>query len=193
MQVIDEVATVPRSMRRQVAMIQDQTQKVTMSTLKQVAMIQETQKDQKPEEVQISFKVYVDHAKDGQNDTMSCMKGAPHLVLTSKAGRTKPKCRKTRTSVHAMNSRERQPMKRCQKRWRHEREHQTCGPVDQCAHTSLSRGVPADHEAQPGSCKKRRVMPTPHSIGRRDLAEFTTVGTPTCRKETRVISTREGK
>ena len=38
-------------------------------------MIQEMQKDQKPEEVQISFKVYVDHAKDGQNDTMSCKKG----------------------------------------------------------------------------------------------------------------------
>ena len=103
MQVIDEVAKVPRSMRRQ------------------VPMIQEMQKDQKPEEVQISFLVYVDHAKDGQNDTMSCMYGAPHLVLTSKAGRTKSKCRKTRTSVHATNSRERQPMKRCQKRWRHER------------------------------------------------------------------------
>ena len=79
MQVIDEVATVSRSMRRQ------------------VPIIHEMQKDQKPEEVQISFKEYVDHAKDGQND-MSCMKGAPHLVLTSKAGRTKPKCRKTRTS-----------------------------------------------------------------------------------------------
>ena len=94
MQVIDEVAKVPRSMRRQ------------------VPMIQEMQKDQKPDEVQISFSVYADHAKDGQNDTLSCMKGAPHLVLTSKAGRTKPKCRKKRTSVHAMNSRERQPMKR---------------------------------------------------------------------------------
>ena len=72
-------------------------------------MIQEMQNDQKPEEVQISFKVYVDHAKDGQNDTMSCTKGAPHLVLTV------------------------------------------------------------------------------------DLTELTTVGTPTCRRETRVISTREGK
>ena len=36
-------------------------------------------------------------------------------------------------------------------------------------------------------------MPTPHSKERRDLAEFTAVGTPTCRRETRVISTREGK
>ena len=103
LQVIDEVAKVPRSMRRQ------------------VPMIQEMQKDQKPE-VQMSFKVYVDHGNDGQNDTMSCTKGAPHLVLTLKAGRTKPKCRKRKTSVHAMNSRERQPMERCQKRWRHERE-----------------------------------------------------------------------
>ena len=104
MQVNDEVAKVPRSMRRQ------------------VPMIQEMQNDQKPEEVQISFKVYVDQAKDGQIDTMSCTKGAPHLVLTSMAVWTKPKCRKTRTSVHAMNSRERQQLKRCQKRWRHERE-----------------------------------------------------------------------
>ena len=76
MQVIDEAAKIPRSMRRR------------------VPMIQEMQKDQKPEEVQISFKVYVDHAKDGQNDTMSCMKGAPHLVLTSKARRTKPNSRR---------------------------------------------------------------------------------------------------
>ena len=53
MQVIDEVAKVPRSMRRQ------------------VPMIHEMQKDQKPEEVQISFKEYVDHANDGQNDTIS--------------------------------------------------------------------------------------------------------------------------
>ena len=104
LQVIDEVAKVPRSRRRQ------------------VPMIQEMQKEKKPEEVQISFKVCVDHAKDGQNDSMSCMKGAPHLVLTSKAGWTKPMCRKTRTSVHVMNSREQQPMKRCQQRSRHERE-----------------------------------------------------------------------
>ena len=67
MQVIDEVAKVPSSMRRQ------------------DPMIQEMQKDQKNEEVQTSVKVYADHAKDGQNDTMSCIKGAPHLVLTSKA------------------------------------------------------------------------------------------------------------
>ena len=122
MQVIDEVAKVPRSMRRR------------------VPMIQEMQKDQKPEEVQISFKVYVDHAKDGQNDTMSCMKGAPHLVFTSKARRTMPNSRKTRTSVHAMNSRERQPMKRCQKRWRHETEQSgSTRSVDQSinAHTQV--------------------------------------------------------
>ena len=39
--VIDEVAKVPRSMRRQVPMIQD-----------------ETQNDQKPEEMQINFSLY---------------------------------------------------------------------------------------------------------------------------------------
>ena len=137
--------------------------KVPRSMRRQVPTIWEMQKDQKPEEVQINFKVYVDHAKDGQNDTMSCMKGAPHLVFTSKAGRTKPKCRKTRTSVHAMNSRERQPMKRCQKRWearkRAVRPHQTCRPVDQCAHTSLSRGVPADHEAR-SPVKRRQLQET---------------------------------
>ena len=163
-QVIEKVAKLPRSMRRQ------------------VLMIQEMQKDQKHEEVQISFKVYVDRVKDGQNDTPDLQKAGQgaRLVLTSRAGRTKPKCRKTRTSVHkckakckaprekrvqtktrlTMNSRERQLMKRCQKGWRHEREQsgsKTCRPVDLCTHThtSLSRGVPADHEAR--SLVKRKT------------------------------------
>ena len=69
--VIDEVAKVPRSMRRQ------------------VPMIQEMQQDQKPEEAQISFKMYVNRGSE-------CKERAPHLVLTSKAGRTKPKCSKTK-------------------------------------------------------------------------------------------------
>ena len=71
LQVIDEVAKVPRSIQRQ------------------VPMIQEMQQDQKPEEVQISFKMYVDRGS-------VCKECAPHLVLTSKAGRTKLKCRKTK-------------------------------------------------------------------------------------------------
>ena len=71
MQVIDEVVKVPRSAQRQ------------------VPMIQEMQQDQKPEEAQISFKMYVDRGSE-------CKERAPHLVLTSKAGRTKPKCRKTK-------------------------------------------------------------------------------------------------
>ena len=175
MQVIDEVAKVPRSMQGQ------------------VPKTQEVQKDQKLEEVQIGFKVYVDHAKDGQNDTMSCIKGAPHVVLTPKAGRTKPKFRKTCTSVHAMNSRDWQLMKRCHKRWRYEeravRLHQTCGPVHQRAHRSLSRGVPAD----PRGLQETKGDAEASLKARRDLAEFTTVGRPTCRRETRVISTREGK
>ena len=82
MQVIDEVAKVPQEHAR-----------------RQVPMISEMQKDQKPEEVQISFKVNVDLAKDGQNDTMSCMKGATHFVFTSKAGRTKPKRNNTITAA----------------------------------------------------------------------------------------------
>ena len=87
----------------------------------------------------VRFKVYVDHANDGQNDTMSCIQGAPHLVLTSKEGRTKLN-RKTRTSVHALNGRERQPMKRCQKIRRHEREQSgSTGRVDRSinAHTAV--------------------------------------------------------
>ena len=56
MHVIDEVAKVPRSMRRQ------------------VRMVQEMQKDQKPEEVQINLKVYVDRAKGGQNDNLEPQK-----------------------------------------------------------------------------------------------------------------------
>ena len=70
LQVIDEVVKVPRSVQRQVPMIQEM-------------------QDQKPEEAQMSFKMYVDRGSD-------CKERAPHLVLTSKAGRTKPKCRKTK-------------------------------------------------------------------------------------------------
>ena len=71
MQVIDELAKVPRSIQRQ------------------VPMIQEMQQDQKPEEAQMSFKMNVDRGSE-------CKERAPHLVLISKAGRTKPKCRKTK-------------------------------------------------------------------------------------------------
>ena len=71
LQVIDEVVKVPRSVQRQ------------------VPMIQEIQQDQKPEEAQISFKMYVDRG-------LECKERAPHFVFTSKAGRTTPKCRKTK-------------------------------------------------------------------------------------------------
>ena len=75
MQVIDEFAKVPRSIQRQ------------------VPMNQEMQQDQKPEEAQMSFKMYVDRDSE-------CKNRAPQLVLTSKAKRTKSKCRKTkRTQV----------------------------------------------------------------------------------------------
>ena len=32
--------------------------------------IREIEKDQKPEEVQISFKIFFNHVKDGQNDIL---------------------------------------------------------------------------------------------------------------------------
>ena len=59
------------------------------SIQRQVPMIQEMQQEQKPEKAQMSFKMYVDSDSE-------CKEGAPHLVLTSKAGRTKSKCRKTK-------------------------------------------------------------------------------------------------
>ena len=46
LQVIDEVAKVPRSVQRQ------------------VPMIQEMQQDQKPEEAQMSFKMYADRGSE---------------------------------------------------------------------------------------------------------------------------------
>ena len=46
LQVIDEAAKVPRSVQ------------------KQVPMIQEMQQDQKPEEAQMSFKMYVDRGSE---------------------------------------------------------------------------------------------------------------------------------
>ena len=97
---------------------------------------------------------------------MSCMNGAPHFVLTSKAGRTKPKCTKTRAPVHAMNSRERQPMKRCQKRWMHEREQSgSTRRVDRSinAHTQVwveECPLTTRHEAR---SKKKRLQEWRHS------------------------------
>ena len=51
-------------------------------------MIQEMQKDQKPEEVQINLKVYVDRAKDGQNDILEPQKAGQGA--RSKAGDPNP-------------------------------------------------------------------------------------------------------
>ena len=92
MQVIDEVAEVPRSMQRQ------------------VPMVQEMQQDQKSKEEQISFKMYVDRGSE-------CKERAPHLVLTSKAGRTKLKCRKTkRQSTSVKPSAQHFERRRCRRR-----------------------------------------------------------------------------
>ena len=75
MQVINEVAKIPRSVQRH------------------FPMIQEMQQDQKPEEAQISFKMYVDRGSE-------CKERAPHLVLTSKGRTEKAKVQKDQTSVH---------------------------------------------------------------------------------------------
>ena len=54
-------------------MIQDETQKVTRTTRKQVAMIQdETQKDQKPEEVQFTFSPYLKSRTDKTEVQTKC-------------------------------------------------------------------------------------------------------------------------
>ena len=58
-----------------------------------MSLIQEMQQDQKPEEAQMSFKMCVDRGSE-------CKERAPHVVLTSKAGWTKPKCRKTKRQSH---------------------------------------------------------------------------------------------
>ena len=123
--------------------------------LRQALTIREMEKDQKPEEVQISFKAYVNRVKDGQNDInepQEACEGAL-LLLTSKAGRTKPKCRKTRTPVHECKAKCKAPReKRVQRadetvpevmeaRKRAVWLHQTCRPVDQCTHRSESRSA----------------------------------------------------
>ena len=46
---------------------------------RQVLMIREMEKDQKPEEVQINFKVFVNCVKDGQNDIYEPQKQAKVL------------------------------------------------------------------------------------------------------------------
>ena len=60
--------------------------------------------DQKPEKVQITSKVMnVDRTKDGQSLALGDPQEAgqsAHSVHTSKGRKDKPKCRKTRTSVH---------------------------------------------------------------------------------------------
>ena len=95
-------------------------------------MIQEMQQDQKPEELQMSFKTYVDHDSE-------CNTRAPHARPYPKGRTNKAKMQKDQTSVHkckakcegprvkrvqtkrlTMNSRERQPMKRCQTCGKHE-------------------------------------------------------------------------
>ena len=110
LQVIDEVAKVPRS------------------TQGQVAMIQEMQQDLKPEEVQISFNMYVDH---GSVCKKACTTLSPYLkgrklqkdqtsVHKCKANCKAPREKREQTKRLTMNSREWQPIKWCQTCGKHE-------------------------------------------------------------------------
>ena len=123
---------------------------------RQVLTIWEMEKEQKPEEVQISFKVDVNSVKDIENDIYESQEGqGAFLVLASKSGRTKLKCRKTRTSVHKCKAKCKAPQeKRVQRaaadetvpevmetRKRAVWVHKTCRPVDQCTHRSESRSA----------------------------------------------------
>ena len=84
---------------------------------RQVLTIWEMEMDQKPEEVQISFKVYVNRVKDGESDIYEPREAGQSalLVLASMAGRTKLKCRKTRTSVHQCEVKYKAPRERVQR------------------------------------------------------------------------------
>ena len=76
----------------------DEVAKVSGIMQRQVLTIQEMEKDQKPEEVQISCKVFVNRAQEGQNDIYETQEAdeGTLLALTSNAGWTKPKCRMSR-------------------------------------------------------------------------------------------------
>ena len=121
LQVIDEVVKVLRSVQRQ------------------VPMIQEMQQDQKPEEAQMSFKMYVDRGSE-------CKEGCRKTKRQStsvKPGAKRLERRGGRKRL-TMNSRERQSMKWCQTCGKHECEREREGStrhVDRSilAHMSESR------------------------------------------------------
>ena len=123
LQVIDEVVKVPRSIQRQ------------------VPVIQEMQQVQKPEEVQISFKMYVDRGSEckeraylnGRTDKAEVQKdqtSAHKCKAKWKAPRKKRRLTKRLTAADEMvrDARKARVTKRAR------RLHQTCRPVDPCAH-----------------------------------------------------------
>ena len=89
---------------------------------------------------------------------------------------------------------------------KHERESRKAPPdmkTGRSLRTCLSRGVPADHEAQSqvkeeeeaaAGVKALKGSLTQQKNGRKtrsDIAEFTIVGTPACKRETRVFARLE--
>ena len=143
----------------------DEVAKVSGVMQRQVLTIREVEKDQKPEEAQVSFKVCVHRVKDGQNDIYEPQEAGQGalLVLTSKARRTKAKCRKTRTSVHKCKAKCKVPReKRVQRAAADETApemmearkravwlHQTCRPVDQCTQVRVEEcPLSTRHEAR---------------------------------------------
>ena len=96
----------------------------------------------------------------------------------------------------ARKSPERQPTERRQGCLKHERERavwlqQTCRLVDQCTHTGLIRGVPADHEAKSQvkqkTAAKVKVLEEGLTSKTVRIAKFKIVGMAT------LVHGREGK
>ena len=122
-----------------------------------------------------------------QSDVHECETSVRRSAKKQKSQNVSPQASQTPSAKTGFTrqSRERQPAKRCQKCLKHERErvkrlHQRCRPPDQCTH--LSRGAPADYEAQSqvkkkDSCKREGTQRRPHPEERRDLAKFKSVGT----------------
>ena len=115
-QVIDEVAKVPRSMRRLVPMIQDETER----------------EDQKPKEVQISFSPYLKSRTDKAEVQTKVQTKNRDSRRTIEKGIREGDARRAGSTSEIFSSKKAPP-----DMW-----------TGRSLRTCLSRGVPADHEAQ---------------------------------------------
>ena len=94
--------------------VTDEVVKVLRSVQRQVPMIQEMQQDQKPEEAQMSFKMYVDRCSEYKE-------GAPHLVFFK--GRTdEVEVQKDQTSVHKCKARCKAPREKRRQKQTHDEQ-----------------------------------------------------------------------